>query len=175
MTNQQQSLHDEHRDLFPELAALQSLADAVDTIPEDEVRRRLDGILTFLTGRLLAQAQAEDQVIYPAMERVLGASATKTTVDHAAIRRLTEALQAERHNMETRPFTHTDQQALRHTLFALHALISLHLAQEDDVFWPALDGALSAEAVHELAEAVDRTAQTHKEPATPPTEEMNAL
>lgn len=161
MAIQNQSLHDEHHDLYQQLDALRTLADAIGAIPQGEVMQRLDAVLAFLTGHLLVQAQAEDQVLYPAMARVLGASAAKTTVDHIAIRRMTGALQTARQGMETRQITNEDEQNLRRLLYSLYTLASLHLAQEDEVFWPALDVTLSPGAVQELTETLDRTKQDH--------------
>lgn len=159
MTISTQSFRDEHRELHQEVDALQALADEIGTIPVEEIAPRLDAILVFLTGHLLAHAQAEEQVLFPVINRVPGVSAMKETIDHVAIRRMTDELRALRQTLEAQIVTGKGEQALRRLLYGLHALVHLHLGQEEEMFSSALDTALSPEAVHEILAVIHRTTQ----------------
>jgi iron-sulfur cluster repair protein YtfE (RIC family) len=96
MTIWTQPLRDEHRELRPAIDALQTLADEAGTTSAADITHRLDAALAFLAGHLLVHAQAEEQVLYPAVARVLGGSDATATMrrDHAAIRQLTADLHA---------------------------------------------------------------------------------
>ncbi len=151
-----QSLPNDHQTLYQKSDALKTLADDVGAIPVAAVARRLDDVLAFITGSLLVAAQAEDQVFYPVMARVMGAPAVKPKIDHAAIRQMTEELQKVRQTLDTSPLTREMEQALRRLLYGLHTLVHLHLEQEDEVFFPALERTLSPDALDELVAATER-------------------
>jgi len=120
----------EHRELLPHLDHLDALADAVPELPEDELRRRLDAVLGFLRGALLPHAEAEDAVLYPAVERLLRATggATRTmSEDHRAIGGLIQEL-AVLAAREPAP-----RRALQRTLDRLAALVRVHFDEEEGV------------------------------------------
>ena len=166
MTSVTQPLRDEHRELRPDIDALESLADAVGSVPAGDIVRRLDATLTFLTDHLLVHAQAEEQVLYPAVAQVLGAPATTTTMsrDHVAIREMTTELQALRRRLNPAHLTPNDERSLRQILYGLHTLVRVHLAKEEDVFLPALDAALTADQARDLFTAMEHAAQALRVP-----------
>jgi iron-sulfur cluster repair protein YtfE (RIC family) len=160
MTTITQPLRDEHRDLMPQIDALQTLADAVGKAPAGEIVRNLDATTAFLANHLLVHAQAEEQVLYPTVAKVLGAPAATATMsrDHVAINQMTTDLQALRRTLNSAYLTISDEQALRRLLYGLHTLVRVHLAKEEEVFLPALDAALTADEARNLFTTMERTA-----------------
>jgi iron-sulfur cluster repair protein YtfE (RIC family) len=160
MTSLTQPLRDEHHELRPEIDALQTLGDAVGVVPAPEIVQRLDATIAFLAGHLLVHAQAEEQVLYPAVARALGAPEATATMrrDHAAIRQMTADLAALRRRIDVAHLTTTDARDLRRLAYGLHTLVMVHLAKEEEVFLPALDATLDATSAHELFTHMEQTA-----------------
>lgn len=48
------------------------MADRLDEMAQDEVRRSLDRVYQLLTGQLIPHAAAEEEVLYPAVAKILG-------------------------------------------------------------------------------------------------------
>ncbi len=155
-----QPLRDEHRDLMPQIDALQTLADKVGKASAGEILRDLDQSLAFLAHHLLVHAQAEEQVLYPAIAQLYGADAATATMkrDHAAIAQMTTALRDLRPSLNSEQLTAENQQALRRLLYGLHTLVRVHLAKEEEVFLPKLDAALSPEEGRDLFARMENTA-----------------
>lgn len=164
MTLLTQPLRDEHRELLPHLDALQSLADAIGEAPASDIVKRLDDILAFLADHLLVHAQAEEQVLYPAVAEVMGAPGTTATMrrDHVAIHQMISDLQALRRHLDSAHLTPTDERDLRRLLYGLHAVVQVHFAKEEEVFLPALDAGLTPDKAHSLFAAMEHAAATLK-------------
>ena len=99
----------------------------------------VERILRFLRGTLMPHAQAEEQVLYPEVARLIGdPEATAPMIhDHAAIVERVEALDtADR----------TDGERLQELLYGLHALISVHFRKEEEIYLPYLDRQPAEEA-----------------------------
>lgn len=160
MTPVTQPLREEHHELLPHIDALQSLADAVGEAPAAEIVKRLDESLAFLVDHLMVHAQAEEQVLYPAVAEIMGAPGTTATMsrDHVAIHQMTLDLQAVRRQLDPTHLTHKDEQALRRLLYGLHALVQVHFAKEEEVFLPALDAGLTPDKARDLFARMERAA-----------------
>src|SRR5512139_4336790 len=80
-------LRAEHRDLLPHLQGLETIADEVDRWNADEAAHVLGEIVEFLRGHLIPHSQAEEQVLYPAVEQAMAAPGATATMraDHAEI------------------------------------------------------------------------------------------
>lgn len=160
MTSLTQPLRDEHRELRPQIEILQAIADSVGVIPATETIQRLDVILAFLTDHLLVHAQAEEQVLYPAVAKVLGTPDATATMrlDHVAIHRMTAEIQTFRHQLAGTRLTARDERDARRLLYGLHALVMVHLAKEEEVFLPILDAALDAVSAAALFSQMEQAA-----------------
>lgn len=160
MTTLTQPLREEHRELLPHIDELQSLADAVGQAPASDIIKRLDSALAFLTDHLMVHAQAEEQVLYPAIAELMGAPGATATMsrDHVAIRQMTLDLQALRRQLDTTHFSSTDEQSLRRLLYGLYALVEVHFAKEEEVFLPTLDAGLTPDKAQNLFATMERTA-----------------
>ena len=51
----------------------------------------------------------------------------------------------------------SDEQALRRVLYGLYAIIKLHLAKEEEIYFPILEARLAASEVDHPVEAMERT------------------
>jgi hypothetical protein len=88
-------------------------------------------------------------VLLPVVVRVLGPAA-KESIDHAAIHRMTDELQAVLNPLTRNRSPATKSKTLRRLLYGLHTLVRLHLGQEKEAFSLALEYTLSPEAMREL-------------------------
>ena len=160
MTLLAQPLREEHSELLPHIDELESLADATGQLPASDIVKRLDSTLAFLTDHLMVHAQAEEQVLYPAVAEILGASGATATMsrDHVAIHQMTTDVQALRSQLDSTHLTPLDEQSLRRLLYGLHALVRVHFAKEEEVFLPVLDAGLTPNKAHDLFASMERAA-----------------
>ena len=140
-----QPLRDEHIALLAELAMLRVAADAVGTPGGTD---HVDRAHRLLVRHLLPHMAAEEAVLYPVIDELAGSHATATLRrDHDEIRRLTAQLPDGRAEPEG------DRQ-LRAALYGLDSIVRLHLAKEEELFYPLLDQRLDGSAALALIAAL---------------------
>jgi iron-sulfur cluster repair protein YtfE (RIC family) len=149
-------LRAEHRHLLPQVAALAEAAAAVGSADAAGRRAKVDAAHHFLVEQLIPHAEAEDAVLYPVVDRLIGerggTRATDTMRrDHLEVARLTEQLGRLRDD----PADPGDEDELRRVLYGLHALLVLHFAKEEEVYLPLLDRELTAEEAQSLFERME--------------------
>lgn len=159
-----QPLRDEHRELLPHIEELWAVADSVGEAPIDVLRRDVDAVCQFLTGHLLPHAQAEEQVLYPAVARVMGAPEATATMsrDHVEVSQLTNELASLRSQLVGRALEASQAKALRRLLYGLHGLLKVHFAKEEEVYLPLLDARLRPEEAARMFEAMEAAAKEAK-------------
>jgi len=113
---------------------------------------------------LIPHAQAEEQVLYPTVGRLLRTLEATDTMsrDHLEIIRLTEELESLRLHLFYAPLTESEEQALRRVLYGLYAIIKLHLAKEEEIYLPILEAHLHPEEVDRMVEGMERTVNEAK-------------
>jgi iron-sulfur cluster repair protein YtfE (RIC family) len=139
-------LRAEHRHLLPHVDQLASAGAAVGRAAADALQAEVDEAYHFLTAHLIPHATAEDEVLYPEVDGLLGTrGGTRATDtmrrDHVEVVRLTERLG------ELRARLHdgvAEEDELRRVLHGLHAVVGLHFAKEEEVYLPLLDRELTA-------------------------------
>ncbi|MGH7721207.1 MAG: hemerythrin domain-containing protein [Candidatus Dormibacteria bacterium] len=126
---------EEHAAIGGHLAHLRDLATGLEDLDETAARQRTAAVLDFLTHELLPHADAEEASLYPAIESVLGAGATRTmSLDHRVIAGLTREL-----GVTGRSELGAKERAEAHRLLlVLEALIAAHLWKEDTAYVPLL-------------------------------------
>jgi iron-sulfur cluster repair protein YtfE (RIC family) len=131
----EQLIEDEHATIRAHLSHLRDLARDLPTGDEITARQRVGAVLDFLTGGLLPHAAAEEAVLYPAIDGLLGTGATKTmTLDHEAISGLVTEL-----DTAVRGHLGPEQRAeAQRLLLVLEGLVSTHLWKEDVAYLPLL-------------------------------------
>lgn len=128
----------EHAGLFPHLEHLGQLAGQSSTLPDEQLRERLDEVLGFLRDGLLPHAAEEERSVYPAAEKVLRAigGATRTmAIDHRFIRELVETLASVRQG----PLSEAERERVRRLLYGLQALLEVHFTKENEAYVPLLN------------------------------------
>lgn len=132
----------EHRELWPFIDQLRSLADRLDALEPAVVLAEAQRIGRILTGQLLPHEAAEEAAFYPIVARLLGAADATGTMSraHAEIVhqtrvfcRLLEDLAPEGPQAEDLP-------ELRKLLYGLYAILRLHFAQENADYLSLIEG-----------------------------------
>ena len=159
-----QRVRDEHRELRVRIEVLRTLADSIGSADAESIREGVGQAYAFLIHQLIPHAQAEEQVFYPTVGRLLRAlEATQTmSRDHLEVIRLTEELEALRLHVFYTPVSEADERALRRVLYGLYAIIKLHLAKEEEIYLPILEARLAASEVGGLVQAMEGTAMEAK-------------
>ncbi|MFN8234300.1 MAG: hemerythrin domain-containing protein [Actinomycetota bacterium] len=149
------AIHEEHRAFLSHLDHLLDLAEAVPDLDEGDLRERLESVLGFLKGTLLPHAEAEERILYPAVDRLLRATGggTRTmSIDHREIGERIEALAARAGSSLAPP----DRAQIARSLVALEAIVRLHLLKEEEAYLPEL-AYLSGEEATALLEDLEAT------------------
>ncbi len=118
---------------------------------------------------LIPHAEAEDQALYPVVEKLMGAPGVTATMsrDHAEVGRLTEELAALRFRLTVGSVGEVQAKALRRVLYGLYALVKVHFAKEEEIYLPLLDGRLTPGAAGEMFEAMEAVAKAARSSLAP--------
>jgi len=164
MTALTQPLHDEHKELFPYVERIREVAERVCDGPISEIRSGVEESYDFLAHHLIAHAQAEDEALYPVVQKVLGSPLATRTMsrDHVEVGRYIEELATLKKGLDVKVLTAPQAQALQRVLYGLYALLKVHFAKEEEVYLPILDQRLSADAAREMFENMEAAAQRAK-------------
>lgn len=153
-------LRAEHRELLPHLRTLDTAVDGLDRWTREEAVASLSDIVQFLRSHLVPHADAEERVLYPAVEKAMAAPGATATMkaDHAAIvvriDRLATTVEAVRQRWPDVSLARD----LARQLIGLGAILQLHFSKEEDVLLPVLDANLDAAAAAELFARMDEVA-----------------
>jgi len=117
----------EQTDLLREVERLPVVAHELGELsPEDRIDL-VERVVSFLTEILLPHADAEQRILYPEAHRLLGAERSAGDVEHD--RREVRARIAELVSADP-----VDVGTLQESLYALHALLAVHLERESEVY-----------------------------------------
>jgi iron-sulfur cluster repair protein YtfE (RIC family) len=154
-------LHEEHQTLLPEVEKLRQVADSIGELSDEALRGEFSTIYAFLTGALLPHASAEDQVLYPVVEEVMGAGGATATMsrDHVEVGRLISEFGLLRAKLTTRKLDAAEEKELRRILYGLYAVLKLHFAKEEEIYLPLLDEALAPERARAMFEQMEESAE----------------
>jgi heavy metal translocating P-type ATPase len=129
------ALRSEHRGLLPRVDEFRELADRLDDIAAPDLRGRLELIRESLV-KILAHERADEQQVYKTLAATLGGddplaamSRTHQEIFHLArvLERLIAGIPLEGPDPE-------DLVDVRRTLYALHTVLRLNIAQEDQLY-----------------------------------------
>lgn len=160
MSTVTQPLRDEHRELLPQVEILRDVADAAGESGPGELLAGVDRAYAFLAGHLIPHATAEEQALYPVVNRVLGAEGATATMsrDHVEVGRLAEELANLRTRLADGDVSGQETRDLRRVLYGLYALLHVHFAKEEEVYLPLLDARLSQTEATAMFEAMEAAA-----------------
>ncbi len=138
-------LRTEHNEMQRGVADLARAAAQVSAWSVPEAPDQLRHVRGFLHTRLVPHMEAEEDVVYPLMESVMGArGATATMVaDHREIHRRIDAVASLADMVGQGPPDDSEVEALREHLYGLWAILRLHLEKEEQLLFPLLDERLS--------------------------------
>ena len=159
-----QPLRDQHRELISRIEILRTVADSIGSAPVESVRQGVGEAYTFLMYQLIPHAQAEEQVLYPMVGKLLRRLEATTTMtrDHLEVLRLTEELEALRLHLFYTPLSEADEKALRRILYGLYAIIKLHLVKEEEIYLSFLEARLLPDEAHRMLEVMERAVNEAK-------------
>src|SRR5689334_18484800 len=152
MLNLTQPLHEDHKNFLPQIENLCQVADELDEFPPLVLRERMDDIYRFLTRQLMPHAEAEERVLYSAIRKLLGFSQATAGMsrDHVEIERLVEEFATLRLFISDQGFLPARVPDVRRVLYGLYALIRVHFAKEDEIYFPLLDEKLNPEEAAQI-------------------------
>lgn len=164
MTTLTKPLHDEHKELMPQVERIRQVAESIGELPDAETCRGIEAVYDFLAGQLIPHASAEDQALYPVVQKVLGSpDATKTmSRDHIEVGRYIDELAIFRNGTCSQTLTAAQIKSLRRILYGVYALLKVHFAKEEEVYLPILDQRLSPEAARDMFGKMEAAAHKAK-------------
>jgi len=124
---------DHHARLLPHVDRLLVLADMVGHVDCDAIHALYEEEYAFIAGQLVPHMDAIEQTLYDQVEQVLGGhhSMSPMRAEHAAMQQLVEELGRYRRHAEGCRWTAVEGLALRRALYRLHAILKVHLAEEE--------------------------------------------
>lgn len=125
-----------HRSLRPRVSELAELARRLDTLPPAQARVELQQTARMLEEELLPHETDEQRTAYPILERVFaGENPTGPLIHtHGEIRRLSRLFARRVAQLPPAGPTPEDLRDVHRLLYGLHAILTLHFAQEDELY-----------------------------------------
>ncbi len=163
MTTITQPLRDEHKELLPHVETLKAAGDEVSENLSERAWKDIQEAYKFLAYHLIPHAYAEDQALYPVVQKVMGASQATATMsrDHVEVGRLTEELKSRLPLLPAR-LDASQADGLRRILYGLYALVTLHFAKVEEIYLPLLDARLTPAEASRMFEAMEKAAAEAK-------------
>ncbi|HET9681841.1 MAG TPA: hemerythrin domain-containing protein [Candidatus Limnocylindrales bacterium] len=144
-----------HARLMPHVDDLATTGDLVGAATGAELGSHLEAASAFLNGLLVPHMDAAERAYYPELERLMQNRHSMTPMrrEHETIRALIAEIDRRRVALGPGALSSADAVALRRALFRLHAILKVHLAEEQ-LYADIAERGLSADAERELAEAM---------------------
>ncbi len=152
----------EHETIRADIDQLRVVADVLGFAPPAEAMAQVRHAYRLLVEEVEPHEKAEEEELYPALDRLLGGSDPTATMSRAhaeithQIRRLGQLLD----DIGPEPPDDVDIAELRALLYGLHAILRLHTAQEDESYLSLGDDIEAAPAGRHralsLQQAIDR-------------------
>jgi iron-sulfur cluster repair protein YtfE (RIC family) len=148
-----------HQELRPDLERLRQWADEIGVVHLDTVRQRLGAANELLMTRLLPHSLAEDEILYPAVRKLIGPQATEMLQrDHGQMLKLTAELNVLRRAACADEVGPRFAVEARRILYGLYMLADLHFEKEDEIVLPVLETRCTLAETADLSSAMERAA-----------------
>jgi iron-sulfur cluster repair protein YtfE (RIC family) len=156
MRSLQATSEDHHARLLPHVDRLQVLAEMVGTVECSAIHALFEEEYAFIVGQLVPHMAAIEDTLYDRLEQLMDGrhSMAPMRQEHEAMGRLVAELGRYRQHMEGCSWSAVEGMALRRALYRLHAILKVHLAEEE-LYLGVLDRNLSAEEKDALARGID--------------------
>lgn len=161
MTPTAESVKEEHEQFLPYLEDIRKIADSIGRASAKSILGRAGELHEFLAHRLIPHAVAEGRLMLPLVRKLPGGSETAVGMNqcHVELGRLTDELEAAVKRTRAEGMGGETENELRRILYGLHALLTAHFAQAEEVFTTALEAGRTPMERGKLLERVERSAQ----------------
>ena len=145
-----------HARLQPHVDRLLVLADMVGQVDCAALHALFEEEHAFIVGTLVPHMQAVETTLYGRLETLMGGrhSMGPMREEHQAMNRLVDELGRYRAHVDGCTWSAVEGMALRRALYRLHAILKVHLAEED-LYLGVLDQSLSDAEKETLARGID--------------------
>lgn len=158
-------LHEDHVSFRPTVDAIKETADRVGDTSIAGLRALVAGNRRALDGDLLPHLTAEDEVLFPVLQRVLASERATVGIehDHALIRRfVAEMADTERMLEGVDELSPELASQVRRVFYGLYALLLAHFEKEELHYLPYLRRDLDEDAQRSLIDGMDAAAARHR-------------
>jgi plasmid stabilization system protein ParE len=133
MSTLAETVHEHHDQLIPHVDELLETARLVGTASCEELRPRVLATRAFLTGTLIPHMEASERAVYPRLEVLLSDTGALAPLrrEHAEVRHLIDELDRLCAAHGEGPYHRGEALALRRVLYRLHAIVRVHLDEEE--------------------------------------------
>lgn len=133
-----------HARLLPHVDRLLTLAEMVGHVDCSTMHELFEEEYRFVVGQLVPHMDAIERALYGRIEEVLDGrhSMAPMREEHRSLRKLVEELGRFRAHADDCTWSAIEGMALRRALYRLHALLKVHLAEEE-LYLDVLDRSLS--------------------------------
>jgi iron-sulfur cluster repair protein YtfE (RIC family) len=147
---------DHHARLIPHVDRLLDLAEMVGTVDCTSIHAVFEDEYAFIVGQLVPHMEAIEGALYGRLEELMDGrhSMAPMRQEHVAMGRLVEELGRYREHAEGCRWSAIEGLALRRALYRLHAILKVHLAEEE-LYLGVLDRNLSEAEKELLARGID--------------------
>jgi hypothetical protein len=147
---------DHHSRLLPHVDRLLLLAEMVGTVDCSALHALFEQEYAFVVGQLVPHMEAIERTLYDRLEALMGGrhSMAPMRQEHEAMAHLVEELGRYRPHAEDCRWSNVEGLALRRALYRLHAILKVHLAEEE-LYLGVLDQHLTDEEKDVLARGID--------------------
>jgi hypothetical protein len=148
--------HEQHERLFRTIDTLPSLGDDLLTADVTALTPRIAEIDAFFAGLLMPHLEAAERTLFPELERMMQNrhSLAPERLEHTEIRSLVASFHKLGGHLEAGKPSLATTLALRRVVFRLHALLKVHLVEEE-LYAGVVSNGNTAEAAEILAAALD--------------------
>lgn len=156
MTTLSQASHEHHDLLMPHVDRLAQLADTLGDVVPPGFDEACEAEHRFIKGQLLPHIEAIETTLYAQLERLMQGrhSMEPMRAEHAELRRLIDSMGAYHELVTQGRLGPAEVIGLRRALYRLHAMLRVHLAEEE-LYLRVLDRNLTAAEIEELARGID--------------------
>jgi hypothetical protein len=145
-----------HALLMPHVDRLLTLAEMVGRVDCAALHALYNEEYAFITGQYLPHQDAVEAVLYGRLEAIMGPRHTMAPMreEHRTVRELVDELGKYRVHADHCTWNEMEGLAVRRALYRLHALLKVHLAEEEQ-YLAVLDRNLTDAEKDELARSLD--------------------
>ncbi len=156
MSSLSQAGHEHHDRLMPHVDRLAQLGDMLGESVPSGFGEACEAEHRFITGQLLPHIEAIETTLYGELDRLMQGRHSMAPMrrEHAELRRLIDSMGDYHELLEQGRIGPAEMIGLRRALYRLHAMLRVHLAEEQ-LYLRVLDRNLSPDEIDQLARGIE--------------------